>query len=160
MPTFIEHEAQAASNLAFVDEIFKLSDDNGLRFPDWYATVCFYTAVHVIEAEIYQMATVYYSYNGKPMALTGKIRHSSDFKLFLGRTTLSTSPHFYRRLVVDDSRNGFTADVSAAYNSLYEYSCKARYECFKKCHKNVKRSREAIDKIVAFHKSKYESSLS
>lgn len=107
MPTFIEHEVQAASNLAFVDEIFKLSDNDGLRFPDWYATVCFYTAVHVIEAEIYQMATVYYNFNGKPMALTGKIRHSSDFKLFLGRTTLPTSPHFYRRLVVDDSRNGF-----------------------------------------------------
>ena len=104
MPIFIEHEAHAASNLAFVDEIFKLSDDNGLRFPDWYATVCFYTAVHVIEAEIYQMATVYYNFNAKPMALTGKIRHSSDFKLFLGRTTLPTSPHFYRRLVVDDRR--------------------------------------------------------
>lgn len=52
MPTFVEHESQAASNIDFVNEIFKLSDNNGLRFPDWYATVCFYTAVHVIEAEI------------------------------------------------------------------------------------------------------------
>lgn len=136
MPTFVEHEAQAVSNIAFVDEIFKLTDENGLKFPDWYATVC------------------------RPMAISGKIRHSSDFKKFLDKTTLPTSPHFYRRLVVDDDRNGFPKDVVNAYNSLYEYSSKARYECYKKCHKNVKRSRAALDKLVAFHKSKYQSALS
>ena len=160
MPTFVEHEAQAVSNIAFVDEIFKLTDENGLKFPDWYATVCFYAAVHVIEAEIYQMSVVYFCYGGRPMAISGKIRHSSDFKKFLDKTTLPTSPHFYRRLVVDDDRNGFPKDVVNAYNSLYEYSSKARYECYKKCHKNVKRSRAALDKLVAFHKSKYQSVLS
>ena len=159
MPTFVDHESQAISNIDFAKEIFNLSDENGLRFPDWYATVCFYAAVHIIEAEIYQMTVVHCVINGKPVALQNKIRHSQDFRKFLDKTTLPTSPHFYRRLVVDDSKNGFPREVVKAYNSLFEFSYKARYDCYKDCHRNVLNAKNALDKIVAFHKSKFTSAI-
>ena len=48
MPSYSEHLSQAKSNLKFLEKINK---DN-LSFWDWKVTVCFYSALHLINAHI------------------------------------------------------------------------------------------------------------
>jgi hypothetical protein len=43
MATAHEHETQATHNQTFLESI------DSQRFPDWYATVAFYQAVHLVE---------------------------------------------------------------------------------------------------------------
>jgi len=45
MPTVREHLAQCEHNQAFLDQL-PYAD----QFPDWVVTVCFYKAVHLIDA--------------------------------------------------------------------------------------------------------------
>jgi len=47
MPFYSEHLAQAKSNLKFLEEI-----NNNNFFWDWKVTVCFYSALHLINAHI------------------------------------------------------------------------------------------------------------
>lgn len=161
MPSFDQHEIQASNNIGLVRDLMNLTtggENPCLKYPDWVATVCFYSVVHVIEAEIFMMDVVYYSYNGKKLALKD-IFHSSDFKRVFPSSTMPTSPHFYRQLVVEDSRNGFTPEVQDAYKNLYEYSCQSRYKCSNDCSKNVKKSRKALNIIVDYHKLNFKSNL-
>lgn len=159
MPSFLEHEEQAISNINFISDVCSaLVDENGnLKYPDWYVTGAFYAAVHVIESELYKMNMIFYTLKGVPGSTT-TLRHSSVFRPLFEHYSLPTSPHFVRAMLMSDPRNEYDDDVKEAYNCLYEYSCKARYECYKG-HKNVKRSLKHLKTIVDFHKSKFESAI-
>ena len=159
MPSFLEHEEQAISNINFISDVCSaLVDENGnLKYPDWYVTGAFYAAVHIIEADLYKMSEIFYTLNGV-VGSTTVLHHSSVFRTLFEQNSLPTSPHFVRAMLMSDIRNGYGQDVKDAYDSLYEYSCKARYECYKG-HKNVKRSLKHLKTIVDFHKSKFESAI-
>lgn len=157
MPTFVQHEEQAVSNLNFLGEILGMSTESGLKYPDWCVTVCFYAAVHIIEAEIYQQfnaGMVVYFFNGRKIEDTS-IRNSIDMNKSL---KMKLSPHFCRSLLVNQE-NGFNESLSNGYRSLYEYSCKARYECYHKNHRNVMKAKKVLDQLVNFHKKNFSSAL-
>lgn len=161
MPNFVEHEMQASNNRDLVNDLMNMkqgdSSDSPLKYPDWVSTVCFYTAVHVIEAEIFAMTKVHYCYRGNKV-VSETINHSSDFKNIFTGSTLPTSAHYYRKLVVEDSRNGYDDKFMDSYGNLFEYSCESRYNCYKKCSKNVLKAQKALKVILDFHKSHYKES--
>ena len=47
MPKAIEHLAKVRSNKLMLDH---LGDASSTKFPDWYVTVVYYTALHCVEA--------------------------------------------------------------------------------------------------------------
>ncbi|MCB9032423.1 MAG: hypothetical protein H6553_01145 [Chitinophagales bacterium] len=56
MPLFEEHLKQSKNNLQFLEKINK----ENLSFFDWKVTVCFYTALHIINAHICKKTGVNY----------------------------------------------------------------------------------------------------
>jgi len=83
-------------------------------FSDWFVTVLFYGAVHLVERE-----------------LTAYNHHSKT--------------HNDRRMWV--ARTPSLKEVSAAYESLYIQSRRARYECVKMTSQDVEKAEELFEKI-------------
>ncbi len=51
MPDVANHLAKVRSNKSILNHI---GNAEATQFPDWYVTITFYTAVHIVEAIIYQ----------------------------------------------------------------------------------------------------------
>jgi hypothetical protein len=58
LATFEEHISQAKSNLSFLIHANSLDTPN--RFWDWQVTICFYTALHTVNAHIAKVANLHY----------------------------------------------------------------------------------------------------
>ncbi len=99
MPTVPEHLAQCEHNQAFLDQL-SCAD----QFPDWVVTVCFYKAVHLIDA--FLVAN---------FGVPSPDQHSERF----------------RRLGEAQRAGVLPASVYEHYHSLYDLSIAARYQCVK-----------------------------
>ena len=111
MPTVHEHLAQCEHNQAFLDQL-PYAD----QFPDWVVTVCFYKAVHLIDA--FLAANL-----GVP---SHPDQHSERFQ----------------RLREAQRAGILPAPVFNHYQSLYDLSIAARYQCAKLSAENVQGAEE------------------
>ncbi len=144
MPGFDAHIVQADSNIAFVKEIQKSG-----KFPDWLVTGCFYTAVHLIEADIFTKKTVYYKDSHVPVKPLSGINHSEDVrKHFPKESLVPHSPHYLRKVIINTKGNNYSPDVADAYANLEEHSHVSRYGCYSNCEEFVEESIEGLNLII------------
>lgn len=117
MPDFQRHIEQARHNekLLFYLQEKKLNN----VFSDWYVTVAFYSAVHYFESVLYKRQFLF-SYGG----LKIQAAHSNALLKFFN----SNSQHYVRRKVMLDHDDIF-GKIYNPYQSLYEMSRVARYDC-------------------------------
>ena len=96
MPKLSEHVAQAAENTAFLSTAFTPTDN-----PRWRVVVCFYAALHYIDAYLDKLQSA----------------HPSD--------------HKQRRQVMQQllRKGAIEKRVYEAYAELYDASMDARYRC-------------------------------
>lgn len=133
MPSSTEHLAQARRNLLFVSRINNTVGD----CTDWQVTVCFYTALHVINAHLSQFGLQYRNHTDVDHALNPKV-------------LLSLSK-------VDD-------DAYVAYCALQSLSRRARYLVNEKNmaltglihEKHLARAIRHLDTIFKYFSEKYE----
>lgn len=118
MPDYSQHQIQADSNIAFVN--FLISNN---RFDDWSVTGCFYTAVHLIEMEIYGNNDI--RFQGTD------IQHSNDISNMVpSPTPVHNSPHAMRKKVMESNPAHFDRNVIGAYKTLERLSKGSRYLCY------------------------------
>lgn len=150
MPNFAQHTTKADNNIDFVKHLREIVDDteeHKWKFPDWIVTGCFYSAVHMIEAEIYAMKTVFYQKDGVETS-SADVNDSKDLQPVFKSSSLPTSNHYLRKQIISAPSNGFTPDFVKAYMDLEELSHKSRYDCYDKCGKAAKRSMKKLNIIV------------
>jgi hypothetical protein len=161
MPNFTQHVAQADSNIMFVQDLNSMTtgDENPKwKYPDWMVTGCFYSAVHIIEADIYAMKNVYYVKDGKELC-SADIEDSKNLQHLFRSESLPTSNHYLRKQILIAPGNGYTDDFVMAYMDLEEMSHKSRYECYEKCGKAAKRSVKKLNVIVNEFNARQKLSL-
>ena len=95
MPQFEEHIHQAKRNLSFLREITAINDSY-----DWQVTVCFYTALHLINAHLSKSGLQYRKHSEVDLAINPK-----------NLLSLTRLPD----------------DEYVAYSSLYKLSRRSRY---------------------------------
>lgn len=115
MPDAIRHLKQAKSNKSFYEQAFQDGP-----FCDWQITVCFYTALHLIEAHF---ANTYgwHSYGHR----------DRDRKL--------------GKMVQREPRKQILYD---RYSDLYDMSIRARYDCQRLTLQNVREAKESLGIIA------------
>lgn len=161
MPDFNQHEKQADSNISFVIELINLrdgSDEQKWKYPDWMITGCFYSAVHIIEADIFVSKSVYFLKDGKQQNSLS-INHSKDMQQLFRSESLPTSNHYLRKQIIAADRNGFIDNFVKAYMDLEEMSHRSRYDCYEKCGKDAKRSIKKLNLIVSEFNKRQGTSL-
>ena len=161
MPNFSQHATKADSNIDFVKHLRDIVDDSPehkWKFPDWIVTGCFYSAVHMIEAEIYSMKIVYFQKDGEETSST-EVNDSNDLQPIFKSRSLPTSNHYLRKQIISAPSNNFTPDFVKAYMDLEEMSHKSRYDCYDKCMKDAKRSVKKLNTIVGEFNSRQGTEL-
>jgi hypothetical protein len=139
MPSAAQHDAQATSNLSFLDSFYKVH-----QFNDWTVTVSFYSAVHIIEGAIFKTKKLLYS--GVPIF----IEHSEDLPKACGTASVQPpknytpglSTHWKRKTIVTQN----FGPVATEYRFLYNKSLSARYEVY------IFSNYEALDMIAKLKK--------
>jgi len=116
MPDSATHEERAKRNIEFLKSFYPSK-----KHPDWTVTVCFYTAVHIIERAIYASAG---TLKFKRKSITAL--HSDDLQYPVGR-------HEKRRLIVIEN----FSEISRPYTKLYSQSKTARYLKFEIPHERI-----------------------
>ncbi len=140
MANFSEHINQAKKNLQFLSEINKNTNDSW----DWQVTVCFYVAVHLVNAHIAQKANQHY-------------RSHEQVKEALNP---------YNAL----SLSKLTEGNFLAFDKLQNLSRRSRYLCndtiadkdikaFFTYDKHLSKSLKNLDKILGFIVSEYKESF-
>jgi hypothetical protein len=99
MPNVSQHLAKVRSNK---DMLSYLGDAKSTKFPDWFATVSFYIAVHSVEAILCQ------------------------------EVGLHTRTHIEREEKLRNRLPAIDQNFLRAYRTLYARSCQARYMIDKK----------------------------
>lgn len=135
MPLKADHLTQARQNLALLD--FLATHSVQQDFSDWYVTVSFYTAVHVVEATIYEVRRLSVQPN-----VVVEITHSERAKPYYQQN----SPHILRLYLLRDNPQVF-GDCYDHYATLYEMSRTARYECGSPSSFNCRETREQLDAV-------------
>lgn len=161
MPDFSHHATTADRNIDFVKELKEIKDsseDPKWKFPDWIVTGCFYSAVHMVEADIYSMKVVFYQKDGKECSST-KVNDSNDLQDEFRSRSLPTSNHYLRKQIISAPSNKFTSDFVKAYMDLEEMSHKSRYDCYDKCAKDAKRSMKKLNVIIGEFNTRQGTSL-
>ncbi len=125
MPNFKEHTEQVHHNSIFLD-ILNDSEGHSKDFSDWFATIGFYTAIHFVEAAIFQRKRLVIKPESGPSLTVDGIEHSEDAMLSYG----TGSPHVARRNLIRDNMPVF-GRIYNAYGILHEDSRTARYYCHK-----------------------------
>lgn len=137
MASFNEHINQAKKNLAFLIDINSSKSRNW----DWQVTVCFYTAVHLINSHLAQIGNLHY-------------RTHEDVKNAINPTANNLSIC------------KLPQDIYLAYVKLEGLSRRARYLCnenfdnkevreFLTFDKHFAKAIKNLDKILAYFKTKY-----
>lgn len=91
MALFDEHIAQATSNLKFLEAV----DQNIKNYYDWQVTVCFYTAVHLVNAHLSKHALQYRQHKDVNHALNPEVAVSvsklpfDEYAAYMGLQRLS-----------------------------------------------------------------------
>lgn len=104
MPSYSDHIAQAIHN-----EDFATFLKGHLEYKDWLITVCFYTAMHYIEAIFFNMHSIKHTESTIPKYPTGKNKYSI---------------HGWRRQLI---QRNLPRKVYIFYRKLEENSQTARY---------------------------------
>lgn len=161
MPNFTQHVAQADSNISFVLDLNNLKnsgEEPKWKYPDWMVTGCFYSAVHIIEADIFAMKNVCYVKDGKELS-SANIEDSKNLQHQFRSESLPTSNHYLRKQILIAHGNGYTDEFVKAYMDLEEMSHKSRYECYEKCGKAAKRSVKKLNVIINEFNTRQKYSL-
>lgn len=116
MPDYDRHILQADHNQELLDHLCR--QNMSKKFSDWAVTVCFYTALHYVEAVVFTQGSLWI--NAK-VRVNGK--HSSEYKPFVG----TGSEHMVRAALIHN--NSIFNALRDAYGNLYEDSRTARYDC-------------------------------
>jgi hypothetical protein len=127
MPNIPERIRQARHNFKFLESL----ENGGLsgEFSDWVVTVCFYTAVHYIEAGIGLSETLFIE---PSRGRRDRVSNSSSSDPHCSETLVSqagiynTSQHNARKLVLRWNTRAFPGCVEA-YGTLLDQSKSARY---------------------------------
>lgn len=139
MATHLDHIGQAKRNLAFLEQINK----NAPTFYDWQVTVCFYSALHLINAHLSHFNLQY--------------RKHKDVKDALNPFTLSPA-----RL----PENEYTA-----YTALQSLSRRARYlvnekdgqiqstQAFLTYEKHLSKALKHLDTLMSYFNGRYQLNL-
>ncbi len=145
MPSFEEHKSQAVSNISFVSFL----NAEG-KFSDWLLTGCFYSAVHIVEATVFSLSEVTYSFEvkGKKIFHKGKIFHSDDLKKNKPFNVIPCSNHALRKKILSGTSSVFDENYFEAYKDLEEFSHKSRYNCYTKCDKQKGRAIKKLNTII------------
>lgn len=161
MSNFNQHESQADSNISFVLDLRELKDsseEQRWKYPDWMVTGCFYSAVHIIEAEIYALKVVFFVKDGKQFS-SPEINDSKDIQQLFRSESLPTSNHYLRKQIILADGNKFSPEFVKAYMDLEEMSHRSRYDCYEKCGKDAKRSIKKLNTIVNEFNARQGTSL-
>ncbi len=134
-----QHVQQARHNISFLSTI--VSDTSNR---DWIATVCFYSAVHLIEAVVYRIGFI--NYNGKTYQF--KDSNRLDTEKMIG---LRLSPHDKRQIALDH----LDGNVADHYKSMRELCDNGRYHCNMPAHNEAKACvEEHLSSLIAWVSSK------
>lgn len=161
MSNFSQHATQADSNISFVFDLMKMKDETEnpkWKYPDWIVTGCFYSAVHIIEAEVFVMKTVFFVKDGKEYS-SQNVNDSKDLQPTFRSQSLPTSNHYLRKQIISADSNGFSEEFVKAYMDLEEMSHRSRYDCYEKCGKDAKRSMKKLNIIIKEFNVRQNSSL-
>ncbi len=129
MPSFDKHKFQAEHNEKLAT--FLNTTQRG-AFNDWVVTVCFYSAVHLVEAMVFKCRHLrvpadtgfrYPKNRPVPMVKRSGVTHTSDL-----HDHYTKSGHELRDCVIRDNRWYF-GDVGTTCAFLRKESQTARYEC-------------------------------
>jgi hypothetical protein len=112
MPTVREHLAQCEHNQASLDHLLHAD-----QFPDWVVTVCFYKAVHLIDAFL----------AANPGPLSHPNKHEARGQALSKAQKAGTLPR----------------SVWIHYQSLWDLSLKARYQCVRLSPGDVQHARKS-----------------
>lgn len=127
MPSFDQHVNQASHNKLLAFDLHQ--NKNGL-FNDWVVTVCFYSAVHMVEAMIHENEHLRIPVNSgarypekrSTVKKTG-VKHSYELE-----HDYDKKGHELRDCVIRDN-SWFFKIVGTVCNSLRDISQSARYDC-------------------------------
>lgn len=125
MPTLDAHVKQSRHNQKLLS--FFNSQKEQKQFSDWYLTISFYCAVHLVEAILYKSNEEYsWTFPGQDRArILFNWKHSEDA---VADKTCS-SEHVFRNLLLKRNRL-FFGEMYTPYGNLYERSRMARYNCY------------------------------
>ena len=142
MASFKEHIAHSNKNLQFLEAINGNLNDNW----DWQVTVCFYTALHLMNAHIVQTtASNFLSHNKVETALSpyGMSPAKLDETTFLSYSKLSQLSRRSRYLLKE---NYNPADDLQAASSTYSI--------------HMKKAIYHLDTVISFMNKKYNCNIS
>ncbi len=112
MPNDVQHISHAKHNYAFLHSFY-----NNYHFNDWSVTVCFYIAVHIVEAVIF---------NIKKISLGGNSYTIDHSEQLMQNFSHQISYHQVRANIVRDN----FPSISHWYRMLYNDSKTARYKSY------------------------------
>ncbi len=136
MALFDEHVAQAKSNLLFLETVNQKIGS----YYDWQVTVCFYTALHLVNAHLTQHNLQYRQHKDVNYALNPEVPASvsklpvPEYDAYIGLQRLSRRS----RYLVNEKDN----NVSSV-NGFLTYD------------KHLARAIRNLDKLIAYFSSKY-----
>ena len=137
MPKQLDHISQAKTNLQFLQEINKKIDG----FYDWKVTVCFYTAVHLVNSHLSNFDLQYRSHADVNYALNPETRlslsklHEDEFVAYVSLQSLSRRS----RYLVNEKDSKLRTDQNFI---TYE--------------KHYAKALRHLDKLLKFFTSKYK----
>ncbi len=140
MAIFGEHISQAESNLEFLQTI----NQNVKNYYDWQVTVCFYTAVHLVNAHLTKHSLQYrqhkdvnYALNPEVALSVSKLPHE-EYEAYIGLQRLSRRS----RYLVNEKDKKLTQQ-----NAYFTYEV------------HLGRAIRNLDKLMCYFNSKYGLNL-
>lgn len=150
MPSFEEHRLQAEHNYRFIKVIDGAVQPN--EYDDWVVTVCFYAAVHLVEAAISVAGIIAIREDVTgPSVNVENPGHSECLSDRLRRS----SPHLIRKYILEWNGKAFPG-CQGPYTRLWENSRAARYSGQKIHSVTVLKCRESLEHIIKMLASKVQ----
>jgi len=134
---FDEHVAQAKSNLRFLETVNQVIEN----YCDWQVTICFYTAVHLVNAHLTKHSLHYRQHKDVNYALNPEVAVSvsklpiQEYEAYIGLQRLSRRSRY---LVNEKGSNISSSQGFLTYD------------------KHLARAIRNLDKLLAYFSSKYD----